>query len=207
VAAVIEVKANLDKERLEEAANNIAVAKSLRKTPVPDLPFLVQWETLGCIFAFSSPLTLDKLAEHYMQSIRNLGGLQRHIDMIAVLDVGIIMLSAKLRNTSFWGPSLMFGPGGMEAEGSHIAIGATPYGEATLDVFLRMLLPHLTNFRGMSDHPGFNWAGKTTGQTKLTYLTSVTCEKDPEKKRQKLAQYRDEVIADFKQSAQPLKDT
>jgi len=46
VAAVVEVKSRLDKERLEQAAENIASAKRLHKTNAPDLPFLIQTKTL-----------------------------------------------------------------------------------------------------------------------------------------------------------------
>lgn len=65
VAAVVEVKSSLDKERLEEAFNNVLKAKQLVKYRLPESPFPITSQTLGCLFAFSSSLTLDKITEHY----------------------------------------------------------------------------------------------------------------------------------------------
>jgi hypothetical protein len=61
VAAVIEVKAKLDAEKLRSAADNIAAAKDLVKSApprtaliieTPDAPFRVDMHTMGCVFAF-----------------------------------------------------------------------------------------------------------------------------------------------------------
>jgi hypothetical protein len=203
VAAVVEVKSSLDKQRLEEAAANIAAAKALAKTPVPELPFLVQFETLGCVVAFETPLSLTTLAEHYIATIRKLGRLGLHIDAIAVLDVGLITLSAKVPGVPFWAPMYMQGPGGPAGEGTHLGSSAMELGEATLDAFLRFLLPHLTHFRGIVDHPGFNWSTQSTGKpVPITYLTSITFEKDPEKKKEILAKYREEVKESFAKGAE-----
>src|SRR5258708_17609650 len=49
VAAVVEVKARLDKEKLSEAFENIAPVKSLAKSEMPDLQGRTQ--TVGCVFA------------------------------------------------------------------------------------------------------------------------------------------------------------
>src|SRR5215470_13479976 len=54
VAAVVEVKSRIDKARIFEAAENIRAAKELRKSDHPDVPWLVQTQTLGCVFAFES---------------------------------------------------------------------------------------------------------------------------------------------------------
>ena len=201
VAAVVEVKSVLDKQRLQEAAENIAAAKALKKTPAPELPFLVQTETLGCVFAFESPLSLPTLGQHYADILRAAGGLQgRHIDVIAVLDRGLITLTAKVPGVPFWGPMYLQGPGGPQAEGTHLGTGATEFGQATLDAFLRFVLPHLIHFRGLVDHPGFKWGSMSSGEVAVTYLTSITFEKDPATRKEVLAKYRDEVKASFANS-------
>jgi DNA (cytosine-5)-methyltransferase 1 len=75
---------------------------------------------------------------------------------------------------------------------------ARAIGEETLDAFLRYLLPHLIHFRGMVDHPGFNWSTTSTGKVyPVTYFTSITFEKDPQKKKEILAKYREQVATSF----------
>jgi hypothetical protein len=95
VAAVIEVKSHLDKERLREAFENASSVKSLVKTPPPDMPMLITAQTLCFVFAFETSLTLEKLSEHYCEFARkyNLG---RHIDAVMVLDKGLINLAATM---------------------------------------------------------------------------------------------------------------
>ena len=195
VAAIVEVKASLTKQTLEEAAENIAEAKSLHKTPVPDLPFLVQTQTMGCVVAFESPLTLLKLVDHLENSIRTRGGLGRHIDIIAVLDVGFLSVVAQPAGLPGWGPTYFEGSGGEAGEGAHLGIGAMPSGKGTIDAFLRFLLPHLTHFRPIVDHPGFKWP--SSGDTIIRYLGSITSESDPQKRKEKLAAYRKQVEKQF----------
>lgn len=197
IAAVIEVKSNLDKDRLRDSAEKIFAVKGLAKRKPPELPFLIQFETLGIVFAFSSPLTLDKVAEHYRNIIVKQGGLSRHIDFIFILDKGMICLSARIKGDDGWAPAFILGPGGAIGEGSHIAIGCQELGRGTLDAFLRILLAHLQFFRGIIDHPGFNWSQIGGSPARLTYLTSITYEKDPAKKREKLEKYKEEVRKEF----------
>ncbi len=193
VAAVVEVKATLDKQQLTTAFENITAAKRLLKTKVPEVPFLVQTQTLGCLFAFNSAITLDTLAEHYDGLLRA-SGLGHHIDLVTVLDRGILSLAAKIRGNDGWSPALWEGIGGPGAEGAHIGISVQDLGYDSLDAFLRLLLAHLTFFRKIVPHPGFNWyRTNPQSQSKLRYLTSFTLEQDPERRRQKLEQYRNEV--------------
>jgi hypothetical protein len=90
VAAVVEVKSRLDKDRLEEAYENIRAAKQLSKSKAPDVPFLITTSTLGVLFAFDSALTLDKVSAHYRALLVG-NSLADHIDVIAVLDRGMIL--------------------------------------------------------------------------------------------------------------------
>lgn len=200
VAAVVEVKSHLDHERLVEAAANIRAAKELAKTAPPNLPFLVQTQTLGCVFAFDS-VSIETLEKHYREVLIR-DGLGHHIDLIVVLDRCVMSLAAQIKGTGDWAPMFFEGPGGPEAEGSHIAIGTQTLGEASLDGFLRRLLAQLTFFRGIVDHPGFEFPGVT--QMRVMYLTSITFEQDPEKKKQVLKRYADKVREEFATSPIPM---
>jgi hypothetical protein len=196
VAAVIEVKSRLDKERLREAFENASSVKSLVKTLPPDLPILITAQTLCFVFAFETSLTLEKLSEHYCEFAReyNLG---RHIDAVMVLDKGVINLAAK-PPLQPWGPLMFEGPGGAAGEGAHIGAAIAPAGEDSLDMLLRYILAHLMHFRGLIGHPGFNWMqGGKPMQMQVTYLTSLTNEKDPKLRAEKLRKYAEEVSAEF----------
>jgi hypothetical protein len=199
VAAVVEVKSRLDHERLVEAAENIRAAKDLAKTPPPDVPVLVQTQTLGCVFAFDS-VSVETLEQHYRE-VLSTHGLGRHIDLILVLDKCVMTLTAKIKGTDGWAPMFFEGAAGPAAEGSHIGIGTQTVGEASLDHFLRPLLAQLTFFRGIVDHPGFGFPG---AQMRVTYLTSLTLETDPQKKQEILKRYADEVREEFAKSPIPM---
>jgi hypothetical protein len=203
VAAVVEVKAALDKDKLIEACENIRAAKRLAKTPIPDdLPFLVSTQTLGCIFAYRSSITLKKIVEHYRKFLGDKGfNTKDHVDIIAVLDRGIITFIAQPKGDD-WTMAVLDGPGGQE--GTHIGFGIQDLELTTLDAFFRLLLSHLMVFRGKIDHPGFNWRhSPTEGKMEITYLTSITYEKDPEKRKEILRSYKEEVRKDFEQNPAP----
>ena len=82
-----------------------------------------------------------------------------------------------------------------------MAVATIPMKEDGLDYFLRFLLAYLIHFRTHSGHPGF-WL-KDQHQMALTYLTSITHEKDPVQREQNLRRYADEVRADFLRSVAP----
>jgi uncharacterized protein DUF6602 len=194
VAAVIEVKSLLDKDRLVEAYQNIGEAKRLAKTRSSEyLPFPVQEQTLGCLFAFKSAITLDTICDHYHNLLAEKNVLGDHIDIIAVLDEGVITFMTK-GNHGDWGVTFISGSGGPQAEGSHIALCIQELGQATLDVFLRLLLTQLILFRGIVDHPGLELKPFLPGgYVRLKYLASITHEQDPVKKKEILDRYREEV--------------
>ena len=193
VAAVVEVKSRLDKEKFEEAAENISVAKSLAKSKPPDLPFLVQAQTLGCLFAFDCGIALGTLENHYRESLRT-HGIGRQIDLILILDQAVITLATKHPSVDHWAPSMLEGVG-PTAEGVHLAIGRQLLGELSLDGFLRFVLAQLTFFRAIVDHPGFKVI--ETGQMMVTYVTSFTFEQDAAKREEKLRMYREQVEREF----------
>jgi hypothetical protein len=202
VAAVVEVKSRLDGEKLAEAWENIEAAKSLAKTKAPEGPFPVQSQTLGCVFAFESAISVDTLAKHYLKLFRA-HGLGHHIDLILVLDEAVLTVAAKPRGHD-WAPCTLEGPGGPGAEGSHLGVAALQLGESSLDGFLRLLLTQLIFFRGIVDHPGFGSPGR---QMKVWYLTSITMERDPEKKALKLRDYRAAAEREMKGNATPSSES
>ena len=197
VAAVVEVKSTIDGGKLAEAFANIAAAKSLAKTRQPETPWLVNAQTYGCVFAFESAVSIDTLAEHYERLLRQ-EGLGRHPDVVVVLDQAVITLAAKPRGHD-WSVCTFEGPAGPVSEGSHLAVATLQIGQDSLDGFLRLLLAHLIFFRGIVDHPGFGQPGQ---QMKLSYLSSITWEQDPSRKKARLKEYRDEVVQEFQNLAE-----
>lgn len=202
VAAVIEVKANLDKERLTEAAENCRAVKNLVKTKNPfgkerdkeDGPSLSQ--TFFAVFGFQSALTSETLTSHYHRSIVD-NGLGRHIDLMLLLDRSVSTLAIRMPETDSWSPAFIqgFPP---NTEGTHISVGTHELGAASLDGFLRFLLPQLTFFREITGHPGFNWGAMgASNMARVQYLTTMTDEMDPVRRKEKLEKYAADVAAEF----------
>lgn len=203
VAAVVEVKSTLNKQELIDGWEKIRHAKALAKTRPPDVPGLIQTQTMGIIFAFSSETSLDAVRENYFSLFKE-HGFGTHTDLVVVLDKGILTLGAKIKGVEGWGFSHLEGIGGPAAEGSHIGVAQADFGEYSLDAFLRLLLAHLIFFRDKVHHPGFNWSSFPGGlRMKTTYLTSFTNEKDPVKAKQNLDRYKAEVEEEFKKNPIP----
>jgi hypothetical protein len=192
VAAIVEVKSAIDKEKLFDAAEKIAHAKSLGKTKRPNVAGLINIVTLGTVFAFGSSITLETLEQHYVETLQK-HGIGRHIDAIMVLDKGIISLAGKAAGTS-WSP--MMTDGGSGPEGSHVGTGISKYGLDSLDALFRLLLTHLVFFRQSVDHPGFK-VGAGRQPLVVRYLTSVTREKNPRKRDEKLRRYKEEAAKEL----------
>jgi hypothetical protein len=207
VAAVVEVKSKLNKNELISAFNNIQETKSLAKYKPPRTPFLINCQTMGCLFAFDSSISLEKASDHYFDLIRK-HGIGRHIDLIVVLDKGLIMLSANINEQPGWNPLVVEEmPEGPHAEGMHIAVSISKFGQDSLDSFLRFLLAHLSFFHQRMEHPGFNWEKTASkGQAILRYLTTITNEKDPQLRELKLKQYAEVVQKQFAKSPYPNVD-
>jgi hypothetical protein len=195
---VVEVKSTLDMSELRDVADKIAAAKALKKSPAPDLPFLVNTNTLGCVFAFRSAVSLGTLAASFESILKAQELLGRHIDVIVVLDVGAVTLVSEPPGTSTWAPALIEGPGGRASEGMHIGVGHQALGADSVDFFFRILLMHLSYFRGIVDHPGFSFQNLASGgQALISYLTTITYEKDPKRREERLRKYRERVKAEF----------
>lgn len=203
VAAVIEVKSNLDKNELKDAWDKIFKIKSMSKNKTSSGPSISQ--TAGYLFAYNSKITLAKLSEHYKELFYQSKSIGHHIDGIVVLDKGIINLAANIPGVKGWNTMFWEGTGGPFAEGSHIAISTSQFHENTLDAFFRILLSQLSMFRHIIDHPGFGFeqiASKGREQL-ITYLTSITFEKDPILRDQKLRHYAEQLKKDFEKVPVP----
>ena len=130
VAAVVEVKSRLDKDQLISAFENIRATKQLAKTPPPDLPIPITCQTVGCLFAFDSAISLDKISEHYYELVQKKYGVGHHIDIILLLDKGTVTLWSKPQGFPAWGTYYHEGTGGTLTEGMHIALAVEELGEA-----------------------------------------------------------------------------
>ncbi len=95
VAAVMEVKAVLNKSQLEEAFAKMEEVKTLKKRPISEMDqkatasTLTTTGTLGIILGFKSDISLEKLAEHCLELNEKYETAHRP-DIIVVLDVGVI---------------------------------------------------------------------------------------------------------------------
>lgn len=200
VALVVEVKSKLDKQELVSAFENISKTKKLAKTQAPDNGFL-NAQTIGCLFAFESAITLEKIVEHYSEQIKstaNTINIGDHIDIIHILDKGLVTLWCRPQGFSQWGVYIHEGINRTLTEGLQFALATQELGESSLDGFLRRILTHLTFFRGIVDHPGFDWSSNPSFKgTKLTHLVTICFESDPEIRQQKMAQYLREIQDEF----------
>ena len=95
IAAAIEIKANLNKKQLKDAAQKIASVKKLKRSPVSNLDQQVNFSKaisvncLGIVFAYTSSTGLEALANNLQEMNQSIPREQR-IDLVVVLDKGII---------------------------------------------------------------------------------------------------------------------
>jgi hypothetical protein len=100
VAAIMEVKAVLNKSQLEGAFAKIEEVKRLKKRPISEMDqkatasTLTTTGTLGIILGFGSDISLEKLAEHCVELNEKYETAHRP-DIIVVLDVGVINYTAQ----------------------------------------------------------------------------------------------------------------
>src|SRR6202165_2597726 len=100
VAAIMEVKAVLNKSQLTEAFAKIEEVKRLKKRPISGMDqkatesTLTTTGTLGIILGFGSDVSLEKLAEHCVELNEKYETAHRP-DMMVVLDAGVINYTAQ----------------------------------------------------------------------------------------------------------------
>ena len=190
VAAVIEVKSMLNKAAIYDAAEKIAVVKSLVGARSRDLDELEFRQPMGILVAFDSELSSEKQFEHYANSINANGGLLRHIDLIVVLGRSIQTLHI-LTNENEWHMAIFDGIPNT-AEGIHIGMGIMPLGDATLDYFYRLLVARLARFRPIMAHPGFKPPDGV--MIEVRYISSLSNDPDPQMRLLKEFAYRQQAI-------------
>jgi len=160
VASVIEVKFQLTTTTLDAAIDKLHELRNLTKTafpPSPDGTPLGLKETYGVIFAFESDLKPETIMERWRSRLTDRNPLHQSLSLIVILDKGVF--------TTFVGmpgfgpaPAIIHGPS-QHAAGTRVGVMYYDTGEMALDVFLRLLLAHLTFFRHRIDHPGFAFKG------------------------------------------------
>ncbi|EKD79721.1 MAG: hypothetical protein ACD_40C00331G0004 [uncultured bacterium] len=153
VASVIEVKSNLNKVELKDAAKKVASVKCLKKTPLTDLDQpvtfspLVTTKTYGVVFAYESETSLETLAEN-LKEINKKYPSDQWIDLIVVLDKGVVGYTVQSPFEN--GFPAWFG-GATDDEFApppyYIHLVKADLGELTLNKFFVSLISHLTFYR------------------------------------------------------------
>lgn len=190
--AVIEVKSNLTKEDIEDAAGKIANIKSLSKSKIDLPPGPWNLNTIGILFAFKSTLSLETVGKHYHSSFAKYG-LGRHIDYIFILDEGMLSINAHLPGESGFAPMILYHPNS-GPNGTVLIVGGTKFKEKTVDQFIRYLLAHLQFFWPWIAHPGFDNrpSENATGEKVFgSFLTVRLDEKDPQKRLKLTEEYKE----------------
>jgi hypothetical protein len=159
VACTVEVKFQLTTTTLDEAIEKSHELRNLEKTPCPgrESPeFQGLKETYGVIFAFESSLQTQVVIDRWRRKLTGTNPLHRSLTTIVVLDRGVYTTFVQMPGRGP-APAIIHGVS-QHAPGT--AVGVMFYGAGTdsLDVFLRLLLGHLTFFRYRVDHPGFGFA-------------------------------------------------
>jgi hypothetical protein len=155
VAAIIEVKAVLNKSQLEEAFAKIEEVKRLKKRPISDMDqkatesTLTTTGTLGIILGFGSDLSLQKLAEHCVELNEKYETAHRP-DIIVVLDGEVINYTVQF-------------------------IGARSLGDLAVASDDEFVIPscYFTSSRGQMVH------SRSTGFSRICFRTSHCIRGDP----------------------------
>jgi hypothetical protein len=173
VAVAIEIKSNLNKRQLQDAANKISSVKRLRKSKLSeaDEPVtfseLILTHTLGVVFAYDSDTTLDTLAGNLIEINKEYDS-NEWIDLVIVLDKGIIeyFLQTPFDQTPIgWyggtcSDDFMVFP-------YYVHLAKTEMGDLSLNKFFLSLISHLTFYRRRTTLPFESVLGKQS----IKYIT------------------------------------
>jgi hypothetical protein len=167
LACVIDVTEEIDLEGLGRAYSKIAQAKSLKKSPVPNVGGVPQTTvTLGIIFAIKTRLPIERLAEE-LDRLNQQTPSAQWPDMMVVLGTGTTVNYA----VQFPGESAL-GDYLPPAEGAllrftppfYVVPVVRPAGEYTFNKMVAFLLAHLTIFSPGAKLP--NWIDVLDGTPK-----------------------------------------
>ncbi len=156
VACVIEAVETLDLASLATAYDKIVAAKVVPKSPLPKGSAVRTDRTLGMIFAKSSAVALDMLADE-MDRLNRQNLSSNWPDMVAVLGVGTLNYAVQFPGEGVLGD---FMPPAADTTGErrpamYVVQALKPAGEFTFNKALAYLIGHLGIFTPSADLPKF----------------------------------------------------
>lgn len=160
VAAVIEVKTNLNKAELTDAYEKIASCKRLKKRPISPMDRastgsdLSTIATMGIVFAFSADATLLTLAEN-AKALNDAFESNLWPDLIVVLDKGVITYTTQFPGQPVAGMVMPPTSNDFIIPPAYQILSTFEDGLFSLNRFFVMLLSHLTFFAHRASTPTF----------------------------------------------------
>jgi hypothetical protein len=161
VAAIMEVKAVLNKSQLEEAFAKIEEVKRLKKHPISEMDqkatasTLTTTGTLGIILGFGSDIGLEKLAEHCVELNEKYETAHRP-DIIVVLDVGVINYTAQFVGARNMGDLAVAADDEFVIPPCYVQLVAREDGAFSLNRLFTHLLSHLALYPRRPSIPPFS---------------------------------------------------
>jgi len=161
VAAIMEVKAVLNKGHLTEAFAKIEEVKRLRKRPISGMDqkstesTLTTTGTLGIILGFGSDISLTKLAEHCVELNEKYETAHRP-DMIVLLDVGVINYTVQFVGTRNMGDLAVAADDEFVIPPCYVFLVAREDGAFSLNRLFTHLLSHLALYPRRPSIPPFS---------------------------------------------------
>lgn len=161
VAAIMEVKAVLNKSQLAEAFAKIEEVKRLRKRPISGMDqkatesTLTTTGTLGIILGFGSDISLTKLAEHCVELNEKYETTHRP-EMIVLLDVGVINYTVQFVGTRNMGDLAVAADDEFVIPPCYVFLVAREDGAFSLNRLFTHLLSHLALYPRRPSIPPFS---------------------------------------------------
>ena len=161
VAAIMEVKAVLNKGQLAEAFAKIEEVKRLRKRPISGMDqkatesTLTTTGTLGIILGFGSDISLTKLAEHCAELNEKYETAHRP-DMVVLLDVGVINYTVQFVGTRNMGDLAVAADDEFVIPPCYVFLVAREDGAFSLNRLFTHLLSHLALYPRRPSIPPFS---------------------------------------------------
>jgi hypothetical protein len=161
VAAIIEVKAVLNKSQLEEAFSKIEEVKRLKKRAISEMDqnatasTLAATRTLGIILGFGSDISLEEPAEHCVELNEKRETAHRP-DLIVVLDVGVINYTAQFAGARNMGDLSVASDEEFVIPPCYVHLVAREDGAFSLNRLFTHLLSHLALYPRRPSIPPFS---------------------------------------------------
>jgi hypothetical protein len=161
VAAIMEVKAVLNKSHLEDAYEKIAEVKRLKKRRIGDMDqkatesTLTTIGTLGIVLGFGSDINLETLAGHCVELNEKYETAHRP-DMIVLLDEGVINYTANFVGTQSAGDLAVAADEEFVIPPCYVVLVARKDGAFSLNRLFTHLLSHLALYPRRPSIPPFS---------------------------------------------------